>query len=98
MFRIGKRPLIAMAMLLISILATADEQVISVQHDSARGATCWVLEGAGLSCLPDSSLPQAGTGTTSPEGQAARASQAVSPAEGALPSTTSLPQGKRAQL
>ncbi|QHC93837.1 hypothetical protein PspR84_04080 [Pseudomonas sp. R84] len=49
--------------LLISLLltaghASASEQVISVQHDSQRGVTCWIVNNTGISCLPDRSLPQ----------------------------------------
>lgn len=95
------KPLIAMSMLLTVGQAVAGEQVISVQHDGARGVTCWVLEGAGISCIPDSqigSLPQTNRGATSTEGQAARASQAASPDETRLSSPISLPQTKGLQL
>ena len=50
------RGLIAIALLLIAGQAAAGEQVISVQHDSARGVTCWILNNTGISCLPDSSF------------------------------------------
>ncbi|MEZ1436944.1 hypothetical protein ACTORR_24005 [Pseudomonas sp. SAR267] len=36
------------------------ENVIDVQHDSQRGVTCYLLNGVGISCIPDSQL-QAGT-------------------------------------
>lgn len=51
------RRLIAIALLLIVGQAYAEqiEQVISVQHDSHRGVTCWILNNTGISCLPDSS-------------------------------------------
>ncbi|UFP98582.1 hypothetical protein [Pseudomonas fitomaticsae] len=52
------RLIIITALLLIAGQASASEQVISVQHDSARGVTCWILNNTGISCLPDSSLPQ----------------------------------------
>ncbi|WP_175649443.1 hypothetical protein [Pseudomonas sp. Marseille-P9899] len=48
--------------LLLAMLATgasATENVIDVQHDSRRGVTCWILNGVGISCVPDSQL-QAG--------------------------------------
>lgn len=48
--------------LLLSLLATgasANENVIDVQHDSQRGVTCYLLNGVGISCIPDSQL-QAG--------------------------------------
>lgn len=52
------RTVIAIALLLSAGLANADqvEQIISVQHDSVRGATCWILNDAAISCLPDSQL------------------------------------------
>jgi hypothetical protein len=30
--------------------------VIDVQHDTARGITCYILNGVGISCIPDSQL------------------------------------------
>ena len=39
--------------------ASATENVIDVQHDSQRGVTCYLLNGVGISCIPDSQL-QAG--------------------------------------
>ncbi|WP_248920504.1 hypothetical protein [Pseudomonas entomophila] len=48
--------------LLLALLATgasATENVIDVQHDSQRGVTCYLLNGVGISCIPDSQL-QAG--------------------------------------
>lgn len=50
------RVLTAFTLLLIAGQATAGEQVISVQHDSQRGVTCWIIEGTGISCLPDGQL------------------------------------------
>lgn len=38
---------------------SATENVIDVQHDSQRGVTCYLLNGVGISCIPDSQL-QAG--------------------------------------
>ncbi|PBJ94720.1 hypothetical protein CMV24_14780 [Pseudomonas plecoglossicida] len=35
------------------------DNVIDVQHDSQRGVTCYLLNGVGISCIPDSQL-QAG--------------------------------------
>ncbi|MHC8396163.1 hypothetical protein ACYZT8_21350 [Pseudomonas sp. LB3P93] len=51
--------LIVFTLLLASGQASAfqAEQVISVQHDSQRGVTCWIVNNTGISCLPDSSLP-----------------------------------------
>lgn len=45
--------------LLLALLATgtsANENVIDVQHDSRRGVTCWILNGVGISCIPDSQI------------------------------------------
>lgn len=58
------RGLITIALLMIVGRAAAGEQLIDVQHDSARGVTCWILNNTGISCLPDSSLPQMPTSTT----------------------------------
>jgi len=52
------RVLTAFVMMLIVSQATADEQMIDVQHDSARGVTCWILSNTGISCLPDNQLRQ----------------------------------------
>jgi len=52
------RGVIITALLMMAAQASAGEQVISVQHDSAREVTCWILNNTGISCLPDSSLPQ----------------------------------------
>lgn len=48
--------------LLLALLATgasATENIIDVQRDSQRGVTCYLLNGVGISCIPDSQL-QAG--------------------------------------
>ncbi|AVD95474.1 hypothetical protein C4Q27_25240 [Pseudomonas sp. SWI36] len=45
--------------LLLASGASATENVIDVQHDSQRGVTCYLLNGVGISCIPDSQL-QAG--------------------------------------
>lgn len=88
------RGLITIALLLIAGQATAaGEQVISVQHDSARGVTCWIVNNAGISCLPDSSLLQTPASTTTDESQAARASLAnIEGEKGQLPATPLPPQ------
>lgn len=59
------RRLIAIAMLLLVGQAYAEqiEQVISVQHDSQRGVTCWILNNTGISCLPDGKLQPHGAST-----------------------------------
>ena len=88
------RGLIAIALLLIVGQAAAGEQLIDVQHDSERGVTCWILNNAGISCLPDSSLLQQAT----PTREAGRASQASSPSENGPLQATPLPQKKGFQL
>lgn len=88
------RAMIIAALLLIAGQASASEQVISVQHDSARGVTCWILNNNGISCLPDSSLPQQAT----PSSEAGRPSQASSAQEKASLVATPLPQDERFKL
>ncbi|MDP9523548.1 hypothetical protein [Pseudomonas putida] len=50
---------LALCLLLLATSASASENVIDVQHDSQRGVTCYLLNGVGISCIPDSQL-QAG--------------------------------------
>ena len=50
---------LALYLLLLATGASATENVIDVQHDSQRGVTCYLLNGVGISCIPDSQL-QAG--------------------------------------
>ena len=54
---------LALCLLLLATGAGAapqpEENVIDVQHDSQRGVTCYLLNGVGISCIPDSQL-QAG--------------------------------------
>ena len=88
------RAMIIAALLLIAGQVSASEQVISVQHDSARGVTCWILNNTGISCLPDSSLPQQAT----PSSEAGRPSQASSAQEKASMVATPLPQDERFKL
>lgn len=92
------RGLIAIALLLMVGKASAGEQLIDVQHDSARGVTCWILNNTGISCLPDSSLPQTPTSITTDESQAARASLATSMCQNEQLSTTPRPPEKGFQL
>lgn len=81
-------------LLLIIGQASAGEQLIDVQHDSARGVTCWILNNTGISCLPDSSLLQQATSSS----ETGRASQASSVPENRLQQATPLPQEKGFQL
>lgn len=92
------KTIITMILLLIVGRATAGEQLIDVQHDSARGVTCWILNNTGISCLPDSSLLQTPTSTTTDESQAARASLATSMCQNEQLPTTPRPQEKGFQL
>ena len=50
---------LALCLLLLATGASATENVIDVQHDSQRGVTCYLLNGVGISGIPDSPL-QAG--------------------------------------
>ena len=88
------RAMIIAALLLIAGQAGASEQVISVQHDSARGVTCWILNNTGISCLPDSSLPQQATHSN----ESGRAFPASSALENGALQATPLPQVERFQL
>ena len=92
------RVLTAFVMMLIASQALAGEQLIDVQHDSARGVTCWIIAGTGISCLPDISLLQQGTTNATPEGEAARASLGVSPAENGPATAAPLPHKTGFQL
>lgn len=92
------RGLIAIALLLVIGRAVAGEQVISVQHDSARGVTCWIVNNTGISCLSDSSLLQAPASTATDESQPARASLAASMCQNEQLTATPPPQQKGLQL
>lgn len=92
-------------LILIALLITTGyvsagpvEQVISVQHDSQRGVTCWIVNNTGISCLPDSSLPQGGAAIATPKGEASRASQANSAGSNAQSIAAPLPQDQRFKL
>lgn len=88
----------AIAMLLLVGQASAGEQLIDVRHDSARGVTCWILNKTGISCLPDSSLLQMPTSTTTDESQATQASLATSMCQNEQLLTTPAPQKNGLQL
>ncbi len=92
-------------LILIALLITTGyvsagpvEQVISVQHDSQRAVTCWIVNNTGISCLPDSSLPQSDAAIAAPESEEARASLANSPDEIGQSIAAPLPQDERFQL
>ena len=69
---------LALCLLLLATGASAapqpQENVIDVQHDSQRGVTCYLLNGVGISCIPDSQLNL----PTSTESQKSRASAPTS--------------------
>ena len=88
----------AITLLLVVGQAGAYELLIDVQHDRARGVTCWILNNTGISCLPDSSLLQAPASTTTDEAQGARASLATSMCQSEQLPATPFPQDQRLQL
>lgn len=88
------RVLITIALMMIVGEAAAGEQLIDVQHDSARGVTCWILNNTGISCLPDSTLLQTPASTATDESQAARASLANTEGEKGQLTATPVPQKK----
>lgn len=88
------RRLITIALLMIVGQSAASEQLIDVQHDSARGVTCWILNNTGISCLPDSSLIQTPASIAADESQAARASLATSMCQNEQLTATPLRQEK----
>ena len=88
------KSMIVFALLLMVGQAAAGEQLIDVQHDSARGVTCWILNNTGISCLPDSSLIQTPASTAADESQAARASLATSMCQNEQLTATPLRQAK----
>ena len=90
--------LIALMLATYQVSASPAEQVISVQHDSQRGVTCWIVNNTGISCLPDSSLPQSSATIATPESEEARASLANSPSEIGHLIAAPLPQVERFQL
>ena len=92
------KTIITMILLLIASQASAGEQLIDVQHDSARGVTCWILNNTGISCLPDSSLLQAPASAAADESQSARASLATSMCQSEQSHTTPRPPEKGFQL
>lgn len=96
--RTTMKTIITLILLLIVGQASAGEQLIDVQHDSARGVTCWILNNTGISCLPDSSLLQTPASTDTDESQAARASLATSMCQNEQLTATPLPQEKGFQL
>jgi hypothetical protein len=78
-----KYGLILIALLTLASLARADQsqQVIDVQHDDHRDATCWIIPGTGISCLPDNQLRQ-------PNPPPKRAQSGANPASAPAPRRT----------
>ncbi|MCP6695916.1 hypothetical protein [Pseudomonas donghuensis] len=68
---------LALCLLLLATGASATENVIDVQHDSQRGVTCYLLNGVGISCIPDSQL-KLPTSTTNSGDQDTRATAPTS--------------------
>ena len=60
---------LALCLLLLATGASATENVIDVQHDSQRGVTCYLLNGVGISCIPDSQLKPGNERQLSPHEQ-----------------------------
>ena len=50
---------LALCLLLLSTGASAQDNIIDIEHDSQRGVTCYILNQVAISCIPDSQL-QAG--------------------------------------
>ena len=92
------RSMIIAILLLVAGQAAAGEQVISVQHDSSRQVTCWITPQGGISCLPDSSLPQVSGSAPTGESHSARASLDSNRGDYEPFPAVSLPQGERFQL
>lgn len=90
------RGIIAIALLLIVGQTSAGEQVISVQHDSVRGVTCWILNDKGISCLPDRSFQH--QQQASPSSEPGRAPQARSASETRPLQATPAPANERFRL
>lgn len=86
--------LIVLILAASQVSASPSEQVISVQHDSHRGVTCWIVNNSGISCLPDSSLPE----SAAPSKEAGRAAPASSVSENGPSMAAPLPQAERVQL
>lgn len=71
---------LALCLLLLATGASATENVIDVQHDSQRGVTCYLLNGVGISCIPDSQLQAGNQRQLSPHGTQPEPTPAAAPA------------------
>lgn len=83
--------LVTLVLLALVASAYADEGVISVQHDTRRGVTCWIIPGTGISCLPDSQLRQ----QAGPQAQADPTLAGDEPQDGPTPASTPTPRSHR---
>lgn len=70
---------LALCLLLLATGASATENVIDVQHDSQRGVTCYLLNGVGISCIPDSQLQAGNQRQLSPHEQESEPTPATAP-------------------
>jgi len=70
---------LALCLLLLATGASATENVIDVQHDSQRGVTCYLLNGVGISCIPDSQLQASNQRQLSPHETQPEATPAMAP-------------------
>ena len=71
---------LALCLLLLATGASATENVIDVEHDSQRGVTCYILNGVGISCIPDSQLQAGNERQLSPHEQDTTPTPAQAPA------------------
>ena len=75
---------LALYLLLLATGASAapqpQENVIDVQHDSQRGVTCYLLNGVGISCIPDSQLQAGNERQLSPHETQPEPTPALAPA------------------
>ena len=74
---------LALCLLLLATGASAgdlpQENIIDVQHDSQRGVTCYLLNGVGISCIPDSQLQAGNQRQLSPQEKQPEPTPALAP-------------------
>ena len=75
--------LVALCLVLLATGASAapqpQENVIDVQHDAKRGVTCYLLNGVGISCIPDSQLQAGNQRQLSPQEKQPEPTPALAP-------------------
>ena len=71
---------LGLCLLLLSTGASAQDNVIDIEHDSQRGVTCYLLNGVGISCIPDSQLQAGNERQLSPHEQDTTPTPAQAPA------------------